>query len=137
MGKRRFSYHFLNPTTDVNYLRGEYEMIEHMLKKNSQYDCLPGKLVQIKDIAKLNRQIIMKKISPKALYQFYKNLFIIDDIYGLVAKDNILLTYLKTGEVSLYCKEFISFFESTMDMSLCEGIDNSSQFEINFFILII
>ena len=136
MGKRRFSYHFLNPTTDISYLRGEYVMIEHMLKKNVQYDCLPGKLSQIKDIAKLNRQIIMKKISPKALYQFYKNLFIIDDIYGIVAKDNILLNYLKNEKeslVSLYCKEFISFFESTMDMSLCEGIDNSSQFEINFF----
>jgi len=133
MGKRRFSYHFLNPNTDIAYLHGEYEMIEYMLKNFAQYEGLQGKLAQIKDIAKLNRQIIMKKISPKALFQFYKNLFIIDDIYDLVTKDNILLTYLKTGEVSLYCKEFISFFESTMDMSLCEGIDNSAQFEINFF----
>jgi DNA mismatch repair protein MutS len=137
MGKRRFSYHFLNPTTDISYLRGEYEMIEHMLKNYGQYHCLPGKLAQIKDIAKLNRQIIMKKISPKALYQFYKNLFVIDEIYGIVSKDNILLSYLasyeRTDTVSLYCKEFISFFESTMDMSLCEGIENCSQFEINFF----
>jgi DNA mismatch repair protein MutS len=133
MGKRRFSYHFLNPTTNIIYLNGEYEMIEHMLKKTAQYESLPGKLSQIKDIAKLNRQIIMKKISPKSLFQFYKNLFIIDEVYGLVVKDNILLTYLKTGKVSLYCKEFISFFESTMDMSLCEGIENCTQFETNFF----
>jgi DNA mismatch repair protein MutS len=136
MGKRRFSYHFLNPTTDISYLRGEYEMIEHMLKNCAKYEGLQGKLAQIKDIAKLNRQIIMKKISPKSLFQFYKNLFIIDDIYDIVAKDNVLLTYLKKKEdslVSLYCKELVAFFESTMDMSLCEGIENCTQFEINFF----
>jgi DNA mismatch repair protein MutS len=107
-----------------------------MLKNSVQYEGLQGKLSQIKDIAKLNRQIIMKKISPKALFQFYKNLFIIDDIYGIVAKDNILLNYLKNEKdslVSLYCQEFVSFFDSTMDMSLCEGIENCTQFEINFF----
>jgi len=140
MGKRRFSYHFLNPTTDVTYLRGEYNMIEHMMKGCASYEGLPGKLGQIKDIAKLNRQIIMKKIAPKALFQFYKNLFTIDEIYDLVSKDSALLTYLTSNNnnkpdntVSLYCKDLISFFDSTMDMSLCEGIENCAQFEINFF----
>jgi DNA mismatch repair ATPase MutS len=122
MGKRRFSYHFLNPTTDTIYLRGEYNMIEHIMKSCTSYEGLPGKLGQIKDIAKLNRQIIMKKIAPKALFQFYKNLFTIDEIYDLVSKDSALLTYLTSNNnnkpdntVSLYCRDLISFFDSTMD----------------------
>uniref|UniRef100_A0A6C0HCL3 DNA mismatch repair proteins mutS family domain-containing protein n=1 Tax=viral metagenome TaxID=1070528 RepID=A0A6C0HCL3_9ZZZZ len=133
MGKRRFSYHFLNPTTDIVYLIREYNITEYLLKSFSKYDHLVGKLSQIKDIAKLNRQIIMKKISPRALFQFYKNLFIIDDIYKTVDSDNILLTYLESDSISLYCKELISFFESTMDMSLCEGVETCVQFETNFF----
>ena len=133
MGKRRFSYHFLNPTTDTNYLRSEYDMTEYVLKNISNYEFLPSKLLQIKDIAKLNRQIIMKKISPKALFQFYKNLFVIDEIYKRVSLDNILLTYLKNADISLHCQDLISFFDSTMDMSLCESIETCAQFETNFF----
>lgn len=133
MGKRRFSYHFLNPTTDTTYLRSEYDMTEYVLKNICSYEFLPSKLLQIKDIAKLNRQIIMKKISPKALFQFYKNLFTIDELYKKVSQDNILLTYLKTTNISLNCQELIAFFESTMDMSLCESIETCVQFEINFF----
>ena len=133
MGKRRFSYHFLNPTTDLNYLNNEYNTTEYVLKNMKTYDFISIKLLQIKDIAKMNRQIIMKKIPPKMLYQFYKNLFVIDDIYKNISEDNILLKYLKTDHtISLYCQEIIAFFESTMDMSLCETIETTQQFEVNF-----
>jgi len=134
MGKRRFSYHLLNPTTNISYLNNEYDTTEYILQNIKDYDFLPSKLNLIKDIAKLNRQIIMKKISPKTLYLLYNNLFVINDIYKNICDNKKIIGYLKTNKnISLFCEELIQFFESTMDMSLCEDIDATQQFEINFF----
>ena len=77
MGKRKFSYHLLNPTTDIDFLTNEYHITEHLLERINDYDFLKNKLGLIKDISKLVRQIIMKKLSPKSLVQFYKNLNVI------------------------------------------------------------
>jgi len=132
MGKRRFSYHFLNPTTNTEYLQREYDMTEYILKNIKSFDFL-HKLSSIKDIAKINRQIIMRKISPKTIFQFYNNLFVINEIYSEIKDDNILLTYLKNHSVSLYCQNLICFFDSKMDMLLCKDVDTTQHFEMNFF----
>lgn len=137
MGRRRFSYHFLNPTTNIAYLQNEYRMTDYILKNMEKYVFVPGKLDHIKDIAKLQRQIIMKRVAPKLLFQFYKNLFVIQEIFEVVARDNILLNYLKTvstdQSISQHCQELISFFEANMEMSLCQDIENIQMFEVNFF----
>jgi len=135
MGKRRFSHYFLNPTTDIQYLKGEYNMTEYMLTHFDKYSSLQNKLQNIKDIEKLNRQIIIKKVSPKMLYQFYKNLFVIEEIIALVEDDAMLLNYLKTDklEITKCCCSLVEFFETRMDMTICEDIDTIQQFDVNFF----
>jgi len=134
MGKRRFSYHFLNPTTNIQYLQNEYNTTDYILQNLSTFEFLPSKLSCIKDISKLNRQIIMKKISPKMLFQFYKNLFNIKEVYENICDDNILTNYLKTTtDFPFYCQELIEFFETKLDMPMCEDIENTQQFDINFF----
>jgi DNA mismatch repair protein MutS len=61
MGKRKFSYNFLNPTTNINYLKKEYEMTSYLLKPdvyNIYNEYLSSNLYLIKDIAKWERQIL-------------------------------------------------------------------------------
>ena len=67
MGKRKFLYNFLNPTTNIEYLQREYNITEHLIINNSKYHSfLKQKLSEIKDISKWERQIFLKKISPKS-----------------------------------------------------------------------
>ena len=139
MGRRKFSYNILNPTTDIVWLQREYDITEHILKNMNDYDFLKNKLTSIKDISKLMRNIIMKKVSPKSLNQFYKNLKIINhEIYEEISKDSIFMNYLNVSgiydcsKINDYCKKCCDFFENHFNIDLCEEIETVGQFETNF-----
>jgi len=139
MGKRRFSNRLLNPTTNVDDLNNEYNITEHMLGVGEKYEFLKNKLVVIKDISKLVRQIVMKKVSPKMLIQFYKNLQITDaDLFHpIFTNDAVLIKYLQDkipefSNISTYCKRICEFIVSRLDTSLCDEIESFSNFELNF-----
>ena len=139
MGKRRFSNRLLNPTTNVDDLNNEYNITEHMLLTGDKYEFLKNKLLVIKDISKLVRQIIMKKVSPKMLVQFYKNLQIIaDDLFhSIFTNDTVLMNYLQdkipdVSNISDYCKRICEFIVSRLDISLCDETDSFGNFELNF-----
>lgn len=150
MGKRHFSYHFLNPTTDPTFLEKEYNITEHILEKYAEYDFLKPKLQTIKDISRLNRNIIMKKISPKSLLQLYKNLFVVQELAQIIKKDTVFSDYLQSTvlqfgtssakasevlslqNVTNYSVELVQFFEKNFCMDLCEDIEITQQFETIF-----
>ena len=57
MGKRRFTYNFLNPVTDELYLQTEYDIIDKLLLEEEEYIVVKTMLQNIKDISKIMRQI--------------------------------------------------------------------------------
>ena len=84
MGKRKFLYNFLNPTTNITYLQREYNITEHLIEDCEKKSTIWRKhMYDIKDIEKLYRQIIHKKITPRKLYYIYKNLEVIIKIYEI------------------------------------------------------
>jgi DNA mismatch repair protein MutS len=133
MGKRFFSTLLVNPTTNVEYLQKEYNITEYLIENSSEIDFIRNKMSSIKDLSKINRQIIMKKITPKNLFYLYNNLIIIKEIS--ISRDHTINEYTRSHNINLieeYCREMIEFIENTLDIPLCETIDNYSQFEINF-----
>jgi hypothetical protein len=124
----------LNPTTRVEYLQEEYDITSYILSKNDF--SLRNKMINIKDISKIKRQIVMKKISPKTIYVLYNNLKLIEEIFSV--KDEIIMEYLNKREVDsntiIYCREIIDFFDKTIDIQKCDTIDTLSQFEDNFIL---
>jgi DNA mismatch repair protein MutS len=138
MGKRRFTNGLLNPTTNMEYLNTEYNITQHMLDNGEKYEYLKNKLFAIKDISKLVRQIIMKKVSPKMLVQFYKNLCVIQtEIYNDILCDTVLAKYLQNkipafSSIFNYCTNICDFIVSRIDILLCDEIDSFSNFELNF-----
>ena len=134
MGKRYFSHLLLNPTTRVEYLQEEYNITSYLLNKNDF--SLRNKIINIKDISKINRQIVMKKISPKTIYGLYNNLKLLEELFYV--KDEVIMEYLNKREVDsntiLYCKEIIDYFDKTLDINKCEMIDSLNQFEDNFIL---
>ena len=144
MGIRKFSHLLLNPTTNVDYLNEEYNITEHILHVNKSIDLgsyIKNRLSTIKDLAKISRQIIMKKISPQTIYQFNASLNVIKNMYSELIKDSVLFEYFKNrlngksdvcSKIIDFCDEISKFLETNLNLTLCEDIDKNQQFDINF-----
>jgi len=149
MGKRKFQYLLLNPTTDIDYLNQEYDITEHVLKKTIEEesecysDFLKRRLTEIKDLTKWGRQIYLKKLTPKSFFQLHENLGIIKDIYLFLheqVKDEKMMNYLllnngKTREIATYCDEIRDFISKHIDLVLAKELDCLQGFETNFISL--
>jgi len=135
MGKRIFTHNFLNPTTNIEKLEKEYSITQYLIDNNKQYEFLKTKLEVIKDIPKLNRQIMNKRLTPKYLFQIYQNLYIIKEIYSLIKKDNTIIEYFNFSSENIEndCDYIINFLEKNLNIELCKDIDIYQNFDINFF----
>jgi DNA mismatch repair protein MutS len=137
MGKRHFSYHFLNPTTDTKILEKEYNITEHILKNFEKYDGFKNKMQQIKDLSKMSRNIIMKKVTPKALTQLYYNLFLVKDFFQIIQKDEVFSEYLKEKIVNYEnilenADKMTLFFKDNFSIESCKEIEIYHNFDTNF-----
>ena len=138
MGKRKFNYNLLNPVCDKEYLQCEYNITEYFLNNYDQYnDFLKNHLITIRDISKWERQIFLKKISPKAIYNLYNNIVVIKKIYEKIKDDHIIMSYLREAEpnienISNYCDTISNFIINNLDLSLAKDLDQLQNFEINF-----
>ena len=138
MGKRKFEYTFLNPMCDAVHLQREYDITEHFLKVYDEYSpFLKNRLSQIKDLSKWERQIFIKKISPKSFFQMYNNLAYVIDVFNRVTEDATILQYLQTVApdtvfIQEYCSDITRFIEKHLNLELCKDFENIQNFEINF-----
>lgn len=138
MGKRAFSHQLLNPTTQVEYLNREYDMTEHILNNYSTYESIiKNPLSGIKDIAKITRQIMMKKMAPRLLVQLHKDLHTAKHMETLIIANSnpMLISYLDSKnllEIAKDCDTVTEFIDTHFDLHSCSECDTMSQFETNF-----
>lgn len=137
MGKRHFSYQFLNPTTDIKFLEKEYNITDHILMNFERYEGFKNKMQQIRDLSKLSRNIIMKKVTPKALSQMYYNLFIVQDFATIIKKDEKFSYYLKEKiynyeNILEYSDKMHRFFDENIFIDMCKDIETYQNFDTNF-----
>ena len=146
MGKRKFAYQLLNPTKDPSFLKREYSIIEHFLLSSnstgSKYEDTYLKLSEIKDLSKWERQVFLKKITPKSFSQLYKNLVLSKSIYENILQQDkktneTFLNYLSFYEsqikkVGLYCEKITDFIEKHLILEEAAELDTLTSFETNF-----
>jgi len=140
MGKRKFAYHFLNPSSNEKYLQMEYDITEYslsLIKNTNVYTLIKPLLLQISDLTKFHRQIIIKKITPKNLFQLFSSLQNVKKIYEIVIIDPTLNKYLSEKLINLKIlldniDELINFLNHNIYIDLCQSIDNIQKFEVNF-----
>jgi DNA mismatch repair protein MutS len=140
MGRRKFAYNFLNPTTNIANLQREYDITEYFMKYLSDDDCnafLKLNLSCIKDISKNERQIFIKKITPKSFFTLYNNIVLISKIYEKVSTDNQVMQYLGVFEKNIskireYCDELAGFIKTNLVLELAKDIDQLQNFDNNF-----
>jgi DNA mismatch repair protein MutS len=109
-----------------------------MIVNNSTYnDFLKQNLSAIKDIPKWERQIFLKKISPKSFCNLYTNISNILKIYNTIATDKTIIAYLTLYENNInsihgFCYNLLQIIETNIDIQLAKDIDQTTQFETNF-----
>ena len=132
MGKRKFLYNLLNPVNDINYLNKSYYITDHLLNKKS-WDNYRSLLTNIRDMEKLRRKLIMKKITPKDFTILYDNLEIIISLYNSCKKDKKLIQFLqdtnecKINELCEFCKTLKEMINLNLDLNKSKMIDDVSQ----------
>jgi DNA mismatch repair protein MutS len=140
MGRRKFAYIFLNPTTNIEYLQREYDITEYFtiyLTDDDYNSFLKSNLSCIKDISKNERQIFLKKITPKSFYTLYNNILVISTIYEKVSADSHIMQYLGVFEknianIKVYCDEIAGFIKTNLVLELAKDVDQLQNFENNF-----
>jgi DNA mismatch repair protein MutS len=131
MGKRSFAYNFLHPTTDVSFLQREYDITEYILSFSLiESQNIKTNLSEIRDIAKWERQVFMKKISPKSFASLYKNIGIIRNVYDIISEDRTIMEYLNHSKLNT--DAILNFIRTNINIELAKDIDQLQGFDINF-----
>ena len=138
IGKREFNYNFLNPITNKDILNKEYNIIEYLLENKDKYNLIKSFLCSIDDLSKINRQMILRKSTPKMIYKLYTGIITSQTMYeNLIANDTILCIYLenKISNFQDIVKSFSSILQYIRDKLIieeCKNIDNLKKIETNF-----
>ena len=142
MGKRRFAYQLVNPTTDVDFLKREYDIIDFFLSSTTTrnlYEEEYQKLSQIKDLAKWERQVFLKKMTPKNFFSLYQNILLVKQIYETISPDEKknFLEYLafyesNTFRIIEFCQKVADFIEKHLILDVAKEMDTLTNFETNF-----
>ena len=138
MGSRAYKYTLLHPTFCVEDLEQDYAITAHILSLgtddlNTIY--LRERLTYIKDIEKLHRHIILKKITPQHIYSLFHNLRHIRELYTACLRDSKVMRYLSErihirNDVVGKSTLLLDMFEKTLHIDVCRDITDTL-FETN------
>lgn len=89
MGQRKLREILFHPSCNITELNKSYNLIEYCL--SITFDSyIKENLNNFKDFDKCYREIILKKIHPKKIYDIYQNLLSTEKIIDFIEKDNTL-----------------------------------------------
>jgi DNA mismatch repair protein MutS len=137
MGSRAYKHTVLHPTFNETALEADYSITEHLLgqKEQDSFDVLREKLGFMKDIEKLHRHIILRKITPYHVYCLFHNLRHIRDLYSSCSRDSTIMKYLAErhrirDDIVRKSTRLLDMFEKTLNIEVCGDI-NDTLFETN------
>jgi DNA mismatch repair protein MutS len=141
MGKRRFQYQLLNPNFDEDWLNTEYKMIDAFLNNYYLVDIFRKQLAQIRDIEKISRQLVIKKIYPSSIAYLYKSVENIKQINNCLFELPDVSEYLCNDFENLYEKDpyyinnssnkLAEFIDKSLIIDLCKNISSMTSFDAN------
>lgn len=95
MGRRKLYMQITHPIFDAEKLNAEYDMIGYLLEPENSWavDFLRKQLPAIRDMERFCRNLLVGKVAPSALYQFYQNITTIHQINECFAEHPQLCAY--------------------------------------------
>ena len=102
MGRRLFQHNLTNPTFDEEWLQVEYDMIDIVLQDNNieTFDSFRKQITKIKDIDKILRQLVLKKIYPRTIFDLFSSLDYIQQMNVCLYENQEITQYLCSNIVN-------------------------------------
>uniref|UniRef100_A0A6C0HHS0 DNA mismatch repair proteins mutS family domain-containing protein n=1 Tax=viral metagenome TaxID=1070528 RepID=A0A6C0HHS0_9ZZZZ len=99
MGKRAFQQQLIHPTCDIEWLNQEYRITElFLLPANLPLIPVFRKyLGELRDIEKICRQLLAKKLYPASVFHLYKSVELIEQMSVCLAESGEIREYLAQG----------------------------------------
>jgi DNA mismatch repair protein MutS len=159
MGRRVFQQQMTAPVFDCDWLKGEYDAISNFLLLESagaaagvattatsvtggHMQIVRASLTKVRDLEKIQRQIVMKRIYPNSVYFLYDSLGVIRDLYkymeGLCEGNSEILEYLDAEAAAVESfaldrtlQDILSFMDSRLIIDKCRGVETVTNFQEN------
>jgi DNA mismatch repair protein MutS len=136
MGRRKFYSQLVCPTTDINWLNNEYDVTNEMLKPEC-FDLVAiirRSLAQVKDIERICRQIVVRKIYPTSIYYLYQSIQIAMSLHEMLINNHCVREYLDNSEIDICkaCAKIMNFLNTHFVIDKCKGISTTTVFDENF-----
>ena len=155
IGSRLLKSQLTNPIFNSELLNREYEMTAYMLEINDSIsdnnitiDWFRKALGRIKDLEKISRQLILKKIYPATFYQFYSSILCIREIFNGFSLgnysnvDSLREKFIKIQEylcgensnIEIFSQnidQILEFIQTHLKIEQCSAIRTISSFEVN------
>jgi DNA mismatch repair protein MutS len=132
MGKRKFQQQMINPTFDREWLQIEYDATERAIHEN--FDIRP-RLRKIRDLDKICRQIVIKRVYPHSIYTLYDSIQTILSIFCDLSAYTDTIEYLCDYNDNTNLKEmiesFLHYIDSVFFIDKCKGLESTSTFVEN------
>lgn len=136
MGKRKFQYEITHPIFDISWLENEYNMIDYV-KNNLINDidhirkCMK---CSIKDLERIGRQIIAKRIYPSGIVHLYETVKYINHIHNeYISNHPLFIEYLNISknDFSNSLNNLLGFLHSNFLIEKCGNVNSITTFEEN------
>jgi DNA mismatch repair protein MutS len=126
-GKRKFQYDLLHPLCDINVLNDCYNVTEH-LTKTEFYKTIKEYLLNVRDIEKIERKVILGKIDPKDFAVLYSNLSNVSKLFEkiiTIEENTELADYINKHincNISNLCTIINKYIEQTFELTKLDAI---------------
>ena len=116
MGRRAFQKQIANPTMNVDWLNAEYERIHSFMTTTNEENLaeLRRRLHMVRDLEKICRQIICRKVYPNTIYQLTASLQIIYEVMGEDDPNKQPLA------------DFLEYIQMVLQVDVCRGIESTT-----------
>ena len=123
IGKRNFSNILLNPITDIDLLNKYYDLTEKLIDDEETFTFLRNHLRDIKDLDKIYKLILIKKLPPKSLYVLFFNLENISLLYKKISSQNYSLIS-SSQPIDIFCESIKKHIERIISIDKIKNIYN-------------
>jgi len=120
MGRRAFQKQIANPTTDIHWLNTEYDRIQSFMTITDEDNLaeLRRRLHMVRDLEKICRQIICRKVYPNTIFQLVSSFQI---IYELMGEYQI-----NESNFNEDLANFLEYINNTLQIDVCRGIESTT-----------
>uniref|UniRef100_A0A6C0JXE4 DNA mismatch repair proteins mutS family domain-containing protein n=1 Tax=viral metagenome TaxID=1070528 RepID=A0A6C0JXE4_9ZZZZ len=138
MGKRAFQQQLVHPTCTIEWINREYHMTQlFLLPKNLPLIPLFRKyLGELRDLEKICRQLLAKKLYPASVFHLYKSVELLEQLSICLAESGEITDYLEQGSpngknIGAITMIILNYINKYLVIAKCAGCQTMQVFDEN------